>query len=54
MQNEQFKTILQYIDVVINQAETSCDADTIATALDQVHDLIRFHIAMIEEEEDYV
>ena len=51
MQNEQFKTILQYIDITITQAVATADADYISDAVDQIHDLIKLHVDLIEEDE---
>lgn len=51
MTNNEFKTILQYIDVLIDQSESIGNADYIVEALDQIQKLIKFHIDMIEEED---
>ena len=51
MTNEQFKDILKYINLLIDQAETTCDADDIAEAFDQIEELIKFQLHLMEEEE---
>lgn len=50
MTTKEFKTILEYINVLIDQATASNDTDNVVEALDQIQDLIKLHINLLEEE----
>lgn len=44
------KIILEYINLLINQSTATGDADDIIEALDQIQELIKFQLHLMEEE----
>lgn len=52
MTNRDFIKILNYIDVLIDQSTAIGNADYIVEALDQIQNLIKFHVDMLEEDDD--
>lgn len=50
MTNEQFKDILKYINTLIEVSSASDDTDNEVEALDQIRDLIKLYLNIMEEE----
>lgn len=48
MTNEQFKTILKYFDVLIDQSLATAN---VADALDEIQSLIKLHLEILDEED---
>ena len=52
MTNNEFKAILTYFNTLIEQGTSTGDADFIIEATDNLQNLIKFHLNVLEEEDD--
>lgn len=52
MTNNEFKAILTYFNVVLERGTSTGDAEFIIEATDNLQNLIKFHLAALEEEDD--
>lgn len=52
MTNKDIKTILNYFNVLIEQGISTGDSTFIIEAIEQLQDLIKFHVDVLEEDDD--
>ena len=52
MKNKDVKAILNYFNILIDQGLNTGDSQFIIEAIDQLQNLIKFHLDILEEDDD--
>lgn len=49
MSDEDTKTMLKYFNLLITQGTSTCNAEHIVEVLDQIQELIKLHLELLED-----